>query len=97
MQAETYSHRQQASSIMSQLEVLIRETLRAIDSRGSRPIAVQEVSALNHEFFDDSMEFAALVALRTAEMGLRFSRAELTEVLGGARDNVCEELHFDSA
>jgi hypothetical protein len=82
---------------MPQLEILIRETLRSIDSCRSRSITVQEVSALNHEFFDHSVKFTALVALRAAKMTLRFSSAELAEVLCRAWDDVCEELYFDSA
>ena len=82
---------------MPEPKILIRKTLRAIDRRRPRAVAVQEVSALNHEVLDDAMEFAAFVALWAAEMSFRFSCAELAEVLCCAGDDVCEELHFDAA
>lgn len=43
------------------------------------------------------MEFTPLVPLRLPARVLAFARAELAEVFGGARRDVCEELHFYAA
>jgi hypothetical protein len=45
----------------------------------------------------DSMELATLVPLGSSLSILCFSCAELTEVLGGSRCHITEELHFDAA
>ena len=82
---------------MPHIEILVRETLRAIDTCTSRPVSVEEIATLNHEVLDHSMESAAFIALRLAQMILRLARAELSEVLGCARDDVCENFHFDAA
>ncbi len=93
----TYRHAQQPSSIMPQLKILIRKVLRPIHTRTARPIPIQEISSLNHELLDHAVELAVLVALWPAKLTLRFASAELTEVFGGARDDVYEKLDFDAA
>lgn len=37
---------------MLQPEILVRERLGPVDTRTARSIAVQEISALDHEIFD---------------------------------------------
>ena len=93
----THCHAQQPSSIVPQLKILIRKVLRSIDTRTPRAIPIQKVAALNHKLLDHAMEFAVLVALWPAEMALGFACAELAEVFGGARNDVCEQLYFDAS
>jgi hypothetical protein len=45
----------------------------------------------------DAVETAVFVALRTASRVFRFPGAELPEVLRSTRDDICEELHLDTA
>lgn len=45
----------------------------------------------------DSVKFATFVALRSTQVVLRLSGAELAEVLGGLGDYIGEELELDSA
>ena len=45
-----------------QLEVLIRE-LVAVDALAASAVALGEVTALNHELLDDTVEVGALVAV----------------------------------
>ena len=80
---------------MTTLQILIRKPFRAIDCRSTGAISVDEVATLDHEVLDDAVEFAPFVALRLSSMILVFSRAKLSEVLGGAWDSVGEELHLD--
>ena len=82
---------------MPQIKILVRKTLRTIDSRRSRPIAINEITALNHEVLDHSMELASLVALRSPKMILYLAGAILTEGLGRSWDCVREKLHFHAA
>lgn len=81
---------------MLQQEILIRELLRAVDGGAPGAVAVEEVTALDHEALDDPMELGPLVALRSPLSILGLARAELAEVLGGARRDVGEEFHFDA-
>lgn len=81
---------------MLEVEVFIREGLRPVDTNRAASVAVQKVSALNHEVLDDSMEFGAFVALGTAKVVLRLACAELPEVFRRPWDDICEELHFDT-
>lgn len=82
---------------MLELEILIRKALRSVDTRTSSTIAIEEVSSLDHEFFDYSMESTAFVALRSAEVVLGLACAELPEVLCCAWHYIGEELHLDAA
>jgi hypothetical protein len=96
---QTHRHTQHADLIMlpPQPLRLVLELPRPIDRGTASSIAINEISSLDHEVFDDSVEFAAFVALRAAQVVFRLARAELAEVLGGARDGVGVELHFDAA
>ena len=76
---------------------LILKLPRPINTRAPRPIAIHKISSLDHEILDHTVELAALVALRAAQVVLGLAGAELAEVLGGARDGVGVQLHFDAA
>jgi len=96
---KTHSHTQYPRLIMPlpQPLRLILKLPGPINARAPRSIAVYEVTSLDHEIFDHAVELAALVALRAAQVVLGLAGAELAEVLGGARDGVGVELHFDAA
>ena len=82
---------------MPQIEILIRKTLRSVNTRGACPVAIQEVPTLEHEVFNHTVESAVLVTLRSAQVVLRLAGTVLTEVLCCAWDGVGEELHFYAA
>ena len=82
---------------MTHLEVLVRKAFRAVNSCGSCSVPVQEISTLNHELLDHTMELAALVTLRSAQVVLRLSGAVLSKVLGRPRHDVGKQLHLDAA
>mmetsp|Transcript_10872 Transcript_10872/g.22634 ORF Transcript_10872/g.22634 Transcript_10872/m.22634 type:complete len:321 (+) Transcript_10872:56-1018(+) len=79
-------HAQHARSSVLKVEVLVGEG-SAVDALAPRSVSCGEVSSLDHEVLDDSVELAALVS----EAGL--AGAELAEVLGGLGDVVAEEPH----
>ena len=54
-------------------------------------VVAGEVTTLEHELGDDTVEAGLLVALTSGQL------AELTEVLGGLGDNVIEEVEVDAA
>jgi hypothetical protein len=84
----TYRHTQHSLRIMFTRESLIREIPRAVNTRTSRAIAVNKVASLQHEIGDDAEKSRALVALRSTFLVQRLARAELTEIFGGAGDDV---------
>ena len=43
-------HAQQPRRIMLQLEILVRESLGAVNAGTARAVAVEEISTLDHEF-----------------------------------------------
>ena len=79
---------------MAQLEVLVRE-LVPVNTFTACAIKVSEVSALHHEILDHSVENGVLVGQKLASRlaSAKLPSAELSEILGSARDNVFEELH----
>ena len=58
---------------------------------GETYVATGEVTTLEHELGDHTMEAGVLVALSLGQL------AELTEVLGGLRDILLEEVEVDTA
>jgi hypothetical protein len=52
---------------------------------------------LNHEAFDDAVEFGVLVALGKAIVAFGLAGAELAEVFGSPGDGVGEEVEFDAS
>jgi len=83
-------HGQETGLGMLSLEVLVRELL-AIDGLAAGAIASSEVTTLQHELRDDSVELATLVAKAL------LTSAEGTEVLGGLWDYIVVEFEVDSA
>merc|ERR1711997_347833 len=63
-------HRQPAGALVLQSEVLVLE-LVPVDRLSASSVSSGEVSALEHEVLDDSMEGAALVSLRLLPGGQR--------------------------
>ena len=47
-----YGHAQQPGNIMLQVEVLVCECFCAVYRSTACPVAIEEVSALDHEIFD---------------------------------------------
>ena len=84
-------HRQHARSVVLQLEIFVRE-LGAVYGLAPGPVALGEVTALDHEALNNSVERAALVAEgRVARLG------QLVEVLDRLWHNIPEEPDDDSA
>ena len=84
-------HRQQARSVVFQLEVFVRE-LGAVDRLAAGPISLGEVATLDHEALNNSVERAALVAEGwVARLG------QLVEVLDCLWHHIPEEANDDSA
>jgi len=82
-------HGQDTRLGVSSLEVLIRELL-TVDRLATRAIAASEVTALQHELRDDSVERGPFVAEAL------LAGAEGTEVLGSLGDYIVVEIEVDS-
>lgn len=98
---------------MCQSKVFISKLGSAVNSTRSSSIAIDEISALNHEIFDlhmlvrcrwpgsvgtyHSMELTSLVALRLSLGVLALTGAELTEILCCSRGDIGEQFHFHPA
>jgi len=65
---------------MLDIEVLIRKIARAIDTRRARAISMNEITALNHEFGNHTVESAAFEALWLHLGVFGLAGAELAEV-----------------
>jgi hypothetical protein len=83
-------HGQQTGLVVLQLEVLIGKLL-AVDGLAAGTVTAGEVTTLEHEVGDDSVERRALVAKAL------LAGAESTEVLSGLGDNIIEEVEGDAA
>jgi len=83
-------HGEEEGLVVLELEVLVGELL-AVDGFAARAITTGEVSTLEHELWNDTMELAALVTEAL------LASAEGTEVLGRLRDDVVEDLEVDAA
>lgn len=81
-------HREQSGSTVLDLEVLVFELL-TIDGFSSSAVFVGEVTSLNHELRDDSVEGAALVSEAL------FSSAESSEVGSSQRNDLIVEKEGD--
>ena len=67
---------------MLDIEILVRKIARTIDTRRARPISMNEITALNHEFGDHAVESTALEALRLHLRVLGLAGAELAKISG---------------
>lgn len=83
-------HRQQTRLVMSLGEVLIRES-STVDGLSSSTIKVGEVTTLEHEVGNDSVEDGVGIAVAL------FTSSESSEVLSSLGDDVVVELEGDSA
>ena len=99
MEGKTHRHTQNSRLLMPppQSLGLILEFPRAINTRASGSIAINEIASLDHKVLDDTVKLGAFVTLRAAQVVFRLAGAELAEVFCGARDGVGVELHFDAA
>jgi hypothetical protein len=78
------------------LKVLIGELL-AVDAFATGAVAASEVAALDHEVWNDTMEFGVLVVKGLSLFSLSFfSRAECSEVFRGFWHDVVVQLHYDA-
>jgi hypothetical protein len=76
-------HTQQKRLVMHPLKILVLELL-PVYALATSSIALREVTALDHERFDDAVEDGALVVQRFARgTGALFAGAKGAEVLGG--------------
>lgn len=82
-------HRQQTGLVVLQDEVLIRE-LVAVDGLSTGTVTAGEVTTLEHELGDDTVEGRVGVAETL------LASAESTEVGGGLGDNVVKKLENDA-
>ena len=83
-------HGQQARLVVLQLEVLVGELL-AVDGLATRAVTAGEVTTLEHELRDDSVEGRTLVAEAL------LAGTESSEVLSSLRDVIVEEVEINAA
>lgn len=84
------SHGEQTWGSVLELEVLVSELL-SVDGFSTSAVEVGEVSSLEHELRDDSVENGSLVAESL------LSSAESSEVLSGLRNDIWSKLEGDSS
>lgn len=87
------SHRKKSGSSVLQLEVLIGELL-TIDGLTSSSISIREISALDHEAGNDTVENRTLV-VKGLSMSTHtlLSSAQSTEVLHSLRDSLSKTTY----
>mmetsp|Transcript_47837 Transcript_47837/g.97364 ORF Transcript_47837/g.97364 Transcript_47837/m.97364 type:complete len:206 (+) Transcript_47837:82-699(+) len=89
-------HGQQARAGVLHLEVLVGK-LHAVDGLATSAVEVGEVTALEHEVIDDTVEDGALVGQRlAARTNTLLAGAQAAEVLGGLGHNVAVQLERDA-
>ena len=75
---------------MLQLEVLVSELL-AVNAFATRTVTVCEITTLNHETGDDTMEDGALVMKRLAGLAnTLLTGTQSTEILNSLRNSLTE-------
>jgi len=83
-------HREKSGLGVLELEVLVSELL-TVDGLSSGTVTLGEVTSLEHEFRDNSVEGRSSVSETV------LSSAELTEVTSGLGDNIVVKLEDDTA
>jgi len=83
------SHGEEEGLLVAELEVLILE-LAAVDRDTTGTVAASEVTTLEHELRDDTVERRLLVTVTSGGL------SKSTEVLAGDGGNLIEELHDDA-
>jgi hypothetical protein len=68
---------------MLDIEILIRKIPCSVNTRRARAIAMNEITALDHEFGNHAMEPAAFEALGLHLRVFGLAGAELAEISGG--------------
>lgn len=81
-------HAHHTRGIMLQDKIFILESAASVDASLASTVAVEEVTALDHESLDYAVETGVFVALWLALWILRFAGAELAEVFGSLWDDV---------
>ena len=90
-------HGEDSGACVTELEVLISK-LGAIDGLAASAVAICEITTLDHEVGDNTMEGAALVVQRLARLAhALLTSAESAEVLNGLRNSLAIEAHHDAA
>ena len=90
-------HGEHAWDLVLLLEAFVGE-LHAVDGLATSAVAPGEVTTLDHEVWDDTMELAALVVEWLAGLAhALLTSAEAAEVLSGLWDDVAEKLKDDPA
>jgi len=90
-------HGEKAGLGVAELEVLIGE-LGTVDGLTARAVAAGEVTTLEHEAGDHTVEGAALVAQRLAALAdALLASAEAAEVLGSLGHNIREKREDNAA
>ena len=81
-------HAQQERLLVLELKVLVLELL-SVDALTTGSIASSEVTTLDHERLDNTVETRALVVERHAILSFALlAGAQCAEVLGGLRDDI---------
>merc|ERR1712183_1203955 len=83
-------HTEPSFSVMFQFEVLIGKFL-TVDGLASGTVPFSEISSLDHEGFDDSVELAVLVSESF------FSSSKCDEIIDSFWDSSSEKTDFDSS
>jgi hypothetical protein len=80
---------------MLKIEVLVVE-LGAVDRLSASSIASREITTLDHELLDDSVEDGAFVREKLSGFAFAFlACAESSEVLGSLGDDIVVQLEAD--
>lgn len=92
----TVSHREETSLGVLSLEVLIGE-LRAINGFTTSTVFISEITTLDHEVLDETMEDTVLEVKGLALDAITlFTSTEGTEIVSSLGSNILEQFHFDS-
>lgn len=82
---------------MLQDKILILESTASVDASLARTVAVEKITALDHEALDYAVETGVFVALGLALGVFGLAGAELAEIFGGLWGDVFAELDENSA
>lgn len=90
------SHGQKERSVVLELKVLVFE-LGTVDGLAAGAVTLGEVTALDHELLDHSVEGGALVVQRLSRLANAFvANTERAEVFGSLGHDIVEELEDDT-
>lgn len=92
----TIRHRKHPRRRVLHYEIFVGELGATVNTARTGPISVNEISTLDHEILNDSMEGAALVARGYAILAI-LACAELAEIFRSFRRHIGEELELNTA